>query len=285
VAGDEDQGVAGPDFEIGRRAGEGIVAADDGDDRGPGPRPQIELGQRPSGRRTILADVERFRGPGRQQVGDFFHRRPDRAGRPEHAVAFAPEDRDFGVHDVLRNMIGFQDPGEDLDGRLKLLGHDRVRTGRVELVDFRDIARPDDDLGVGAEEADRPDAAAGGRRVGDGEDDDLGPVRAGQAENVRPADVSEYASFAFLDGCPDQGRIELDDDMVDPDGTEDAGEILAVQAVPGDDHVVAHPRGRRPFLVRERGRPFRSGPRFPVHDQIGRLQEIRGSDQGQDGRR
>ena len=46
VAGDKDQGVLLPHLELRPRAGEGLLAPDDGDHRGPGPPPQVEAAER-----------------------------------------------------------------------------------------------------------------------------------------------------------------------------------------------------------------------------------------------
>ncbi len=181
-------------------------------------------------------------------------------------------------------MVGLENLGKNLDGGLEFLGDHAVGSRFVERVEAGDVSRPDDDLSLGAQPPDEEQASAGGGRIGDGEDDDFRPADAGQPEDLRPADIPEKGFFAVLDGLADKLRIEIDDKMLDPGGSEDAGQVLPVQSVPDDDDMAVHP-GRRRFLFLRRavGLPQRFAGR-PGAQGVGRPQEIRRDDHGQDRR-
>ncbi len=147
VAGDEDERILVLDLEFRARAGERLLAPDDGDDGRPGPAPQVELPER-LGRPARYPSRRRKSRPSRPQAGRRSGRLPDgwRRSVPRSiAVAFAAEDLDLGVDDVARNVVFLQDPGEDLDRGLEFLGDDVVGAEAVELVDLRGVAGPDDD--------------------------------------------------------------------------------------------------------------------------------------------
>ena len=135
-------------------------------------------------------------------------------------------------------MIFFENAGEDLDRRLELLGDDVPGPEREEVVDLRGVAGPDDDEDVRIELPDGLDASPGHRRIGNGEDDALGLTHAGLLEDGPAGDVAEDDGLALGGRGPERVRIELEDDIADPGLLEHVGEVLAVEAVSGDDDVV-----------------------------------------------
>ena len=164
---------------------------------------------------------------------------------------------------MVGDVVLAQDPGEDLHRRLELLGDDRVRPQGDQVVHVRHVPRPHENAQPRVGPPGHRHGAAGRHRVGDGQHQHPGTAHPDAGEDLRVVHVTVEDRLPRLPAFPHHRVVQIDHDVGNVRRAQDAGEVLSVHPVPGDDHVVLDPCGTGGLLPGV----LRFGPPYKVADE------------------
>ena len=141
---------------------------------------------------------------------------------------------------IYRDMQAVEHLGEYFDRRLEFFRDDVVGAKPFQLVHLRHIPGASEYIEVWIFGTGKLDDPACGRCVAYGYDEDACGPDAQFMENFDACPIAVKDGFALSLRRPDRLAVELQDDIIDPRGTEDPGQVAAIETEPDDDDVITY---------------------------------------------